>query len=70
MNDLLEVPWLTVRHDEIERLEQLAALVDRVSDDPRGLAAALRNTPTYQRTISELALPRGTFATRSADRTP
>lgn len=64
MNELADVPWLTVRRDEIERLEKLASVVDRVSDDPYGLAAALRKTPTYQRTISEFALPLGAVADR------
>lgn len=62
-----EVPWLTVRIDEIERLERLASVVDKVSDDPFGLAAALRKTPTYMRTISEFALPREAFAARRGD---
>ena len=62
-----EVPWLTVRADEIERLERLASVVDKVSDDPFGLAAALRKTPTYQRSISEFALPRESFAARRGD---
>lgn len=59
-----EVPWLTVRADEIERLERLASVVDKVSDDPLGLASALRKTPTYLRTISEFAFPRDSFARR------
>jgi hypothetical protein len=62
-----EVPWLTVRRDEMDRLERLASVVDKVSDDPFGLAAALRKTPTYQRTISELVLPREAFAARRRD---
>ena len=62
-----EVPWLTVRADEIERLERLASVVDKVSDDPFGLATALRKTPTYQRTISDFALPRDSFAARRGD---
>lgn len=62
-----EVPWLTVRTDEIERLERLASVVDKVSDDPLGLASALRKTPTYLRTISEFALPPETFAARRGD---
>lgn len=62
-----EVPWLTVRTDEIERLERLASVVDKVSDDPLGLATALRKTPTYLRTISEFALPRESFAARRGD---
>ena len=57
-----EVPWLTVRRDEIERLERLASLVDQLSDEPLGLAIALRNTPTYQRSISGSALSQGTLA--------
>lgn len=67
MNGRDEVPWLTVRADEIERLDRLASVVDRVSDDPFGLAAALRNTRTYQRTISDFALPRDAFAARRGD---
>ena len=62
-----EVPWLTARADEIERLERLASVVDKVSDDPFGLAAALRKTRTYQRTISDFALPRDSFAARRGD---
>lgn len=52
-----EVPWLTVRHDEIERLDRLAAIVDDLSDDPGGLAAALRRTPTYVRALSSVLPP-------------
>jgi hypothetical protein len=57
MTERDEVPWLTIRRDEIERLEQLAAIVDVVSDDPLGLAVALRNTPTYRKTISAFSNP-------------
>jgi hypothetical protein len=52
-----ELPWLTARRDEVARLEQLADLVDRVTVDPNGLAAALRNTPTYLKALPE----RGAF---------
>jgi hypothetical protein len=57
MTERDEVPWLTVRRDEMARLERLAAILDEVSGDPFGLAAALRNTPTYQRTVAEFGLP-------------
>jgi hypothetical protein len=57
MTERDDVPWMTVRRDEMDRLEQLAAIVDVMSDDPRGLAAALRNTPTYRKTISAFAVP-------------
>ena len=46
-----EVPWLTVRRDDLERLDRLAVVVDRISDDPYGLAAALRKTPTFLKSI-------------------
>jgi hypothetical protein len=57
MTERDELPWLTIRRDEIERLERVAALVDEVSADPCGLAMALRRTPTYQRSIVAFALP-------------
>ena len=51
-----EVPWLTVRRDDLERLDRLAVVVDSISDDPYGLAAALRKTPTFLKSIRALAV--------------
>jgi hypothetical protein len=62
-----EIPWLTVRSDEIERLERLASLVDEVSDDPSGLATVLRKTPTYVRSISGAGLSPNPIAARRGD---
>jgi hypothetical protein len=42
-----KLPWLTVRDDDVGRLDRLASLVDEVTASPDGLARVLRNTPTY-----------------------
>jgi hypothetical protein len=47
-----ELPWLTVRRDDVERLDRLAAIVDEVTASPDGLARALRNTPSYLNAIA------------------
>jgi hypothetical protein len=47
-----ELQWLTVRHDDVERLDRLAAIVDEVTASPDGLARALRNTPAYLNAIA------------------
>jgi hypothetical protein len=47
-----ELPWLTVRRDDVERLHRLAAIVDEVTASPDGLARALRNTPSYLNAIA------------------
>jgi hypothetical protein len=47
-----ELPWLTVRHDDVERLDRLAAIVDEVTPSADGLAHALRNTPTYLKALA------------------
>lgn len=49
-----EMPWLTIRRDDVERLDRLASIVDKLSDDPLGLAAALRKTPTYVNAIANV----------------
>jgi hypothetical protein len=43
-----ELSWLTVRPDDIAKLERLATIVDDVSAHPHGLAVALRRTPSYR----------------------
>lgn len=47
-----ELPWLTARHDDVERLDRLAAIVDDVTTSADGLARALRNTPTYLKALA------------------
>jgi hypothetical protein len=47
-----ELPWLTLRHDDVEKLDRLAAIVDEVTVSPDGLARALRNTPAYLNAIA------------------
>ncbi len=56
-----EMPWLTVRRDEMERLDRLAGMVDELSDDSLGLATALRKTPAYLRAIAGSALATAGF---------
>jgi hypothetical protein len=53
MSPTRELPWLTVRHDEVVRMERLADVVDQLTADPNGLAAALRNTPTYLKALPQ-----------------
>jgi hypothetical protein len=62
-----DVPWLTLRPDDLDRLERLASVVDKVSDDPFGLAFALRKTRAYEKTVAEFARPRDPHADRRAD---
>jgi hypothetical protein len=47
-----ELPWLTLRHDDVEKLDRLAAIVDEVTASPDGLACALRSTPAYLNAIA------------------